>query len=262
MVKAQIPAGGRAEGTFKGQDLKSGIRTVKTLVNVGADARSMLGRNLITAQTGPEGMPVERVYVELAVKVDREVSLSLLMDEFNQSFVLLVSPEGGTGIEDSLKHSPDAVAAVPVSLAQGPDAAVLDAALERYGFPGDEAESMRDLAGRMVALARERDLTLLEINPVGITGGECIAPGCQDHRGRQCPLPPGDPVADGNGGADQRQPSQGQQRWIQLHTHGRRHRVHDGGRGVVHGDPGRPGAFRRPAGQFPRSATGLQGQPG
>ncbi len=175
MVKAQIPAGGRAEGTFKGQDLKSGIRTVKALVNVGADARSMLGRNLITAQTGPEGMPVERVYVELAVKVDREVSLSLLMDEFNQSFVLLVSPEGGTGIEDSLKHRPEAVAAVPVTLAQGPDAAVLDAALERYGFPENEAESMRDLAGRMVALARERDLTLLEINPVGITGGECIA---------------------------------------------------------------------------------------
>ena len=175
MVKAQIPAGGRAEGTFKGQDLKSGIRTVQTFVNAGADARSMLGRNLITAQTGPEGMPVERVYVEQAVKVDREVSLSLLMDEYNQSFVLLVSAEGGTGIEENLKHRPDAVVGVPVSLEQGPDAGKLDAALDSCGFPEDEARALRDLAGRMVTLAREHDFTLLEINPVGITGGECIA---------------------------------------------------------------------------------------
>lgn len=175
MVKAQIPAGGRAEGTFRGQGLKSGIRTVKNPVSVGADARSMLGRYLITAQTGPDGMPVERVYIEQAMKVDREVSLSLLMDEYQQSFVLLVSPEGGTGIEDSLKQRPDAVAVVPVSLSQGPDAERLDAALDRFGFAGEEAESIRDFAGRMVSLARERDLTLLEINPVGIMGAQAIA---------------------------------------------------------------------------------------
>lgn len=175
MVKAQILAGGRAEGTFRGQELKSGIRTVTNLTNVGTDARSMLGRSLITPQTGPDGMLVERVYIEQALKVEREVSVALLVDEYQQSFVLVLSPVGGTGIEAALRDNPDDMVVVPVSLATGPDAEALRGALDRFEFAGDDAGALEDLAGRMVSLAREKDLLMIEINPVGMHDGHCTA---------------------------------------------------------------------------------------
>lgn len=175
MVKAQILAGGRAEGTFKGQELKSGVRTVTNLTNVGTDTRSMLGRSLITPQTGPDGMLVERVYVEQALSVEREVSLALLVDEYQQSFVLVLSPVGGTGIEANLRDNPDEMAVIPVSLNKGPDAEKLQAALDQFGIQGSDAEALSDLAGKLVSLARKLDLLMIEINPVGIHEGQCTA---------------------------------------------------------------------------------------
>ncbi len=175
MVKAQILAGGRAEGTIQGQDNRSGISVVNHLDHVSREARGMLGRNLVTRQTAAAGMPVDCVYVEQAMQVDREVSLSLLMDEFHQSLTLLMSPQGGTGIEQILRETPDAVAVIPVSPDRGPDGDQLNAALDRFAFQNQEADAIRDLAGKMASMVSTLDLTLLEINPVGMVNGECVA---------------------------------------------------------------------------------------
>ena len=175
MVKAQILAGGRAEGKFKGQELKSGVRNVTNLVNVGTESRSMLGRNLITPQTGPDGLPVSRVYVEQALQVDAEIALMLVVDEFTQAMVLLLSANGGSGIESLVRDDPDAVMRVPVSIEHGVDAEGLEAALARIDLQNAAAGSLRELVDRMIAIAREMDLTLLEINPAGLVGGEYVA---------------------------------------------------------------------------------------
>jgi succinyl-CoA synthetase beta subunit len=174
MVKAQIAAGGRAEGTFKGQELKSGIRAVTNLVNVGTESRSMLGHRLITAQTGADGLPVDRVYIEQAMRVESEIALMLVVDEYNQSLVLLLSAGGGTGIESTLRDDPSAVVRIPVSIDHGPDTSALDDALSRLGLDETGAASLHELVARMVSLAGEMDLTLLEINPAGLAGDEYI----------------------------------------------------------------------------------------
>ncbi len=175
MVKAQILAGARAQGAFKGLENGPGICSVVSADEARAEAHRMLGHNLVTSQTTADGMPVEQVYVEEAIPVDREVSLAVLVDEVHQRVSLLFSPRGGTDIEATLKAEPDEVAVIPVSLDGGPDAAQLDRSLAQFGVMGSDADTIRALAGQMVTLVRNRDLILLEINPVGLLEGRGIA---------------------------------------------------------------------------------------
>ena len=175
MVKAQILSGGRGQGHFKGDELKTGIRFAASPEQVMAHTRSMLGRSLITAQTGPEGLLVHQVYIEKALQVKAELSLSLILDESTRSLMLLLSPHGGVAMEEIAIKQPDSISRIPVSVIHGIDQQWLDETVNAFPLGSMVGESFKNMVNRAFDVVKERDLTLLEINPVGIRDEDCIA---------------------------------------------------------------------------------------
>ncbi len=175
MVKAQILSGGRGQGHFKGDEMKSGVRPAATPEHVSTHARSMLGRSLITAQTGQDGLPVREVYIEQAMAPSQELSLSLVLDEANKTLMLLLSAHGGVAMEEMAKKQPLSVAKLPVSILHGVDQQLLADTIDGYQLGEKASNSFKTLIGHAIELVKNNDLTLLEINPVGIVNDECIA---------------------------------------------------------------------------------------
>ena len=97
VVKSQIHAGGRGKGRFEGlgPDAKGGVRVVKTVADVKANAEEMLGRTLVTIQTGPKGKQVNRLYIEEGAAIAKEFYLSLLVDRETSRVSVVASTEGG-----------------------------------------------------------------------------------------------------------------------------------------------------------------------
>ena len=175
MVKAQILSGGRGQGHFKGDEMKSGVRPAATPEHVSTHARSMLGRSLITAQTGQDGLPVREVYIEQAMAPSQELSLSLVLDEANKTLMLLLSAHGGVAMEEMAKKQPLSVTKLPVSILHGVDQQLLADTIDGYQLGEKASTSFKTLIGQAIDLVKNNDLTLLEINPVGIVNDECIA---------------------------------------------------------------------------------------
>jgi len=175
MVKAQILSGGRGQGHFKGDEMKSGVRPAATPEHVSTHARSMLGRSLITAQTGQDGLPVREVYIEQAMAPSQELSLSLVLDEANKTLMLLLSEHGGVAMEEMAKKQPLSVTKLPVSILHGVDQQLLADTIDGYQLGEKASTSFKTLIGQAIDLVKNNDLTLLEINPVGIVNDECIA---------------------------------------------------------------------------------------
>lgn len=173
MVKAQISAGGRGQGAFA--DATSGIRSANSLDEIHAHADTMLGKSLLTAQTGAEGLAVERVYVEQAVAVERELALSLLVDERSRRLTLLLFARGGGDIENLAVNDPDSVHRVPVGLAGGVDAGRLAAAVTGLGLAKPLQKQLTDLIANIVRLFCEKDAALVEINPLAVCDGKLLA---------------------------------------------------------------------------------------
>src|SRR6478672_8549648 len=101
VVKSQIHAGGRGKGKFKelGPDAKGGVRLARSIEEVVANAKEMLGNTLVTAQTGDAGKQVNRLYIEDGADIDRELYCSLLVDRQYGRIAFVVSTEGGMDIE-------------------------------------------------------------------------------------------------------------------------------------------------------------------
>ncbi len=175
MVKAQILSGGRGQGHFKGDEMKSGVRLAASPEHVSSHARSMLGRKLITAQTGPDGLLVNQVYIERALDPSKELSVSLVVDESNKTLVLLLSPHGGMDMETMAEKHPDALTRLRVSVLNGVDRQRLDDAVESYQLGKEATDSFKNLVEQAIEAVKQKDLTLLEINPVGIVDNQCIA---------------------------------------------------------------------------------------
>ncbi|HYG84777.1 MAG TPA: ATP-grasp domain-containing protein, partial [Azospirillum sp.] len=105
VVKSQIHAGGRGAGRFKGNEQgKGGVRVVKSVEEVGKNAADMLGKVLVTKQTGPEGKEVKRIYVEEGADIKRELYLGMLVDRASGTVTVIASTEGGMEIEE-VAHS-------------------------------------------------------------------------------------------------------------------------------------------------------------
>lgn len=175
MVKAQILSGGRGQGHFKGDEMKSGVRPAASPEHVSSHARSMLGRTLITAQTGQDGLVVGQVYVERALAPSKELSLSLVVDESNKVLVLLLSPHGGMDMETMAEKHPDSLTRLPVSILNGVDRKRLDDTIASYQLGAEGSASLKKLVEQAIETVTQKDLTLLEINPVGIVDNQCIA---------------------------------------------------------------------------------------
>ena len=121
VVKAQIHAGGRGKGKFKelGPDAKGGVRLAKSLDEVEANAREMLGNTLVTVQTGPTGKQVNRLYVTDGVDIAREYYLALLVDRATGRIAMIVSTEGGMSIEDVAHETPEKITTLTIDPATG-----------------------------------------------------------------------------------------------------------------------------------------------
>ena len=111
VVKSQIHAGGRGKGRFAGlgPEAKGGVRLAKSSAEVAANAREMLGRTLVTKQTGPAGKQVNRLYVEDGADIDRELYLSILVDRSAGRVAFVVSTEGGMDIEAVAHDTPEKI---------------------------------------------------------------------------------------------------------------------------------------------------------
>jgi len=171
VVKAQIHAGGRGKGTFKEPDAGSdgGVRITRSVEAAAIEARRMLGRTLVTHQTGPAGKQVNRIYIEDGAEIDRELYLAILLDRVTSQISFVCSTEGGMDIEDVAANEPDKIVTFRIDPATG-----------IQGFHGRRAAAALGLSGRAIrqcvkliqslyGLFLEKDAELLEINPLIVT---------------------------------------------------------------------------------------------
>ena len=168
VVKSQIHAGGRGKGKFNGlaPDAKGGVRLAKSIDEVVANASEMLGRTLVTKQTGPAGKQVNRLYIEDGADIDRELYLSLLVDRTVGRVAFVVSTEGGMDIETVAHDTPEKI----VTVAIDPEAAVTASDVKKINealkLSGDAAKDGEKLFPLLYRAFLDKDMSLLEINPL------------------------------------------------------------------------------------------------
>src|SRR5579859_1804135 len=121
VVKSQIHAGGRGKGRFKEASAgdKGGVRLARSIEEVKTFASQMLGRTLVTVQTGPAGKQVNRLYIEEGSDIEKEFYLSVLVDRATSRVAFVVSTEGGVNIEDVAHHTPEKIVTFSVDPATG-----------------------------------------------------------------------------------------------------------------------------------------------
>ncbi len=168
VVKSQIHAGGRGKGKFKelGPDAKGGVRLAKTVDDVVAFSKEMLGNTLVTKQTGEQGKQVNRLYIEDGADIARELYCSLLVDRTTGRVSFVVSTEGGMDIEAVAEETPDKIIAVDIDPTTGvtdKDVAEIVGALK---LEGDAAADAKTLFPILYKAFTETDMSLLEVNPL------------------------------------------------------------------------------------------------
>jgi len=177
VVKSQIHAGGRGAGRFADDpNGKGGVRVVKSLADVKAAADAMIGHTLITKQTGAAGRVVRRVYVEAGCDIARELYLSLLVDRVTGRVTIVASTEGGMDIETVAEQNPDKIQRVAVDPAAGWSGFHGRRLAAGLGLSGKTAGAFGKLVAAVYKAFIELDCSLVEINPLVVTGaGDVIA---------------------------------------------------------------------------------------
>ena len=168
VVKSQIHAGGRGKGRFKelAADAPGGVRLARTVDQVVANAKAMLGHTLVTKQTGPAGKQVNRLYIEDGADIARELYLSILVDRSVGRVAFVVSTEGGMDIEAVAEETPEKIVTVaidPEAGVTGADVARLNEALKLDGEAASDGETLFPLLYKAFT---EKDMSLLEVNPL------------------------------------------------------------------------------------------------
>ena len=168
VVKAQIHAGGRGKGKFKelGADAKGGVRLAKSIEEVEANAKEMLGNTLVTIQTGDDGKEVNRLYVTDGVDIAKEYYLALLVDRASGRVAMVVSTEGGMDIEDVAHSTPEKITTIAIDPAQGFMPHHGRAAAFALNLSGDLAKQCQKLTKQLYTAFTELDCEMLEINPL------------------------------------------------------------------------------------------------
>ncbi len=177
VVKAQIHAGGRGAGRFKDDpNGKGGVRVVKSIEDVGANAAAMLGHELVTKQTGPAGKTVRRLYIEEGCDIKRELYLSLLVDRAAGRISVVASTEGGMDIETVAHDTPDKIVKQAIDPAAGYQSYHGRKIAFALGLTGKQVNNFVNLLGGLYRAFIELDCSLIEINPLVVTGaGDVVA---------------------------------------------------------------------------------------
>jgi succinyl-CoA synthetase beta subunit len=172
VVKSQIHAGGRGKGTFKGAPAgaKGGVRVTKSLDEVKQFAGEMLGQTLVTIQTGEAGKQVNRLYIEEGAQIEAEFYLSMLVDRETGQVAFVVSTEGGMDIETVAHDTPEKIVTFSVDPATGIMPHHGRAVAKALGLTGPQAKEAGDLTTKLYAAFTAKDMSMLEINPLVLTG--------------------------------------------------------------------------------------------
>ena len=178
VVKSQIHAGGRGKGKFEGlgPDAKGGVRLSKSADDVYENAKEMLGRVLVTAQTGPHGKQVNRLYIEEASDIQKELYLSLLVDRETSWVAVVASTEGGMDIEEVAHSTPEKIITIQIDPATGVFPHHGRALAAALNLDGDIAKQGYKLLGQLYTAFVATDMAMLEINPLIITEATDSAP--------------------------------------------------------------------------------------
>ena len=171
VVKSQIHAGGRGKGKFEGlgPDAKGGVRLAKSADEVERNAQEMLGRVLVTHQTGPKGKQVNRLYIEEASDIARELYLSLLVDRETSRVAVVASTEGGMDIEDVAHSTPERIVTLQIDPATGVMPHHGRALAVALKLEGGLAKEGAKLLGQLYAAFTAKDMSMLEVNPLIVT---------------------------------------------------------------------------------------------
>jgi len=168
VVKAQIHAGGRGKG--------GGVKLAKSLDEVKTFAGQILGMQLKTHQTGPEGQKVRRLLIEEGADIKKELYVGMVVDRVTQRVCLMASSEGGMDIEEVAAHTPEKIHKVFVDPETGLKNAEADEVAAQIGIPPASAPQARAVLQALYKAFWDTDASLAEINPLVLTGdGRVVA---------------------------------------------------------------------------------------
>ena len=168
VVKAQIHAGGRGKG--------GGVKVAKSIDDVKTYASNILGMQLVTHQTGPEGKKVNRLLIEEGADIKKELYVSLVVDRVSQKIALMASSEGGMDIEEVAAHTPEKIHTLIIEPSTGLTDADADDIARKIGVPDASVAQARQALQGLYKAFYDTDASLAEINPLILTGdGKVIA---------------------------------------------------------------------------------------
>ena len=158
VVKAQIHAGGRGKA--------GGVKLVKSIAELNEEAKKMLGKVLITHQTGPEGKEVKRLYIEEASDISKEFYLSCLVDRETSKIAFISSTEGGMDIEKVASETPDKIITTKVEFTKNISEKDIEKILSPFEFDVAQKQEANKLINAIYKILIEKDANLIEINPL------------------------------------------------------------------------------------------------
>jgi len=171
VVKAQIHAGGRGKGKFTelGPDAKGGVRLARSVDEVRDHAAEMLGKTLVTIQTGPAGKQVQRLYITDGVDIAKEFYLALLVDRETGRIAVVASTEGGMDIETVAHDTPEKIRTITIDPATGLMPHHGRSVAGALGLTGDLAKQAGKVLAGLYAAFIGTDASQIEINPLAVT---------------------------------------------------------------------------------------------
>lgn len=161
VVKAQVHAGGRGKA--------GGVELVDTIQEAEAFAEKWLGHNLVTYQTDERGQPVNTILIEECIDIAEELYLGAVIDRSSQRLVFMASQEGGVNIEEVAASTPEKIFQVAIDPLKGPSSNEADQLSSLLNLNEVQKEQFKDLYLSLAKMFIEKDLSLLEINPLVIT---------------------------------------------------------------------------------------------
>jgi len=172
VVKSQIHAGGRGKGKFAElkPDAKGGVRVVKSVDEVKKNAQEMLGKTLVTIQTGPKGKQVNRLYIEEGADIARELYLSLLVDRETSRVSVVASTEGGMDIEAVAHDTPEKIVTFSIDPATGVMPHHGRTLAKALKLEGAAAKQAGKILNQLFTAFCAKDMAMLEVNPLIVTG--------------------------------------------------------------------------------------------
>ena len=161
VLKAQIHAGGRGKG--------GGVKITNSITELKNEAKQMLGMQLITHQTGPQGKTVKKLYIEEASDISKEFYLSCLVDRASSKIAFISSTEGGMDIEKVASETPDKIVTCKVDYKKEIEPKEIEKIITTFNLEGKVKETAEKLIKSLYKILIEKDATLIEINPLIIT---------------------------------------------------------------------------------------------